>query len=164
MAYVVDTNVAVVANGLSEQADPVCVIACIDALENIQDNGMIILDENGLILQEYRHNLNPSGQPGAGDYFFKWIWNIQADERYCQLVRITPGLTDPDSFEEFPKDERLQTFDPNDRKFVAVALSSNRSPEILNAVDSDWAEHYQALSEAGIMLRFLCPQHVFPRR
>ena len=73
---VVDTNVPIVANGKSDQADPNCVIACIDALFEIHDQGMIILDDARLILQEYMRHLSLAGQPGAGDYFMKWVWSV----------------------------------------------------------------------------------------
>ena len=162
--FVVDTNVPVVANGRSEQADPDCVITCIDALTEIRERGIVILDVTLLILQEYMGNLSMSGQPGPGDLFMKWLWSVQADERHCKQVPITPSKTDPTSFDEFPQDVRLMAFDRSDRKFVAVALSSSSMPDVLNAVDSDWAEHFVALSEAGIKLKFLCPQHVYPRR
>jgi hypothetical protein len=94
----------------------------------------------------------------------KWIWSVQADDRHCRQVHITPLENDPGSYAEFPNDLRLFAFDRNDRKFAAVALSSGNTPFVLNAVDPDWAEHFVALSEAGIRLRFLCPQHVSPRR
>jgi hypothetical protein len=42
--FVVDTNVPIVANGRSEQADPDCVITCIDALTEIYQQGIIILE------------------------------------------------------------------------------------------------------------------------
>ncbi len=38
-AFVVDTNVPMVANGRSNQADPDCVIACILALTDIREGG-----------------------------------------------------------------------------------------------------------------------------
>jgi len=162
--YVVDTNVPVVANGRSEQANPDCVVACIDALAAVYQQGVVILDDMSLILHEYMDNLRLAGQPGAGDFFMKWIWSVQANELHCLQAHITPLEDDPADFLEFPKDARLATFDRSDRKFVAVALSSGHTPEILNAVDTDWAEHFIALGEAGLNVKFLCPQHVRPRR
>jgi len=162
--YVVDTNVPKVANGKSKQANPDCVIACIDALTEIHENGIVILDDSMLILDEYRRKLDMSGQPGLGDGFMRWIWEVQADETYCKQVHITPGEDDPTYFAEFPKDPRLIKFDRSDRKFVAVALSSGNVPDILNAVDSDWAKHFVALDEAGLNIKFLCPQHVCVRK
>jgi len=162
-AFVVDTNVPVVANGKSVQADPDCVIACIEALTGIRDHGVIILDDALLILGEYMRNLSMSGQPGVGDFFMKWVWAIQADPNHCQRVAITPISDDLNNFVEFPLDADLKDFDRSDRKFVAVALVSDSTPEILNAVDTDWANHFAALSRNGVKLKFLCPQHVCPK-
>lgn len=163
MSYVVvDTNVPVVASGRSEHAGPDCVVACINALAEVYQQGIVILDDTGLILHEYMTNLSMSGQPGAGDFFMKWIWSVQADERYCRLVHITLAPDVSENFAEFPIDARLVKFDPHDRKFVAVALISGYEPKILNAVDSDWANHFVALSENGLHISFLCPQHVCP--
>ena len=67
-----DTNVAVVANGKAQQADQHCILKCIDRLRHIRDE-CLLLDNRNLILDEYRKNLNPSGQPGPGDRFFSWL-------------------------------------------------------------------------------------------
>jgi hypothetical protein len=159
-AFVVDTNVPVVANGRSKQTDPDCVIACVGALTEVRDSGIIVLDDAMLILDEYRRRLNMSGQPGVGDLFMKWVWSVQAVVEHCRQVHITPRQNEPGNFEEFPDDPELARFDYSDRKFVAVARASGDDPVVLNAVDPDWAEHYEALSRHGIKIRFLCPQHV----
>jgi len=161
-AFVVDTNVPVVANGKSEQADPDCVIACIDRLGAIVANGIVVLDDTMQILHEYMSNLSMSGQPGAGDAFMKWVWSIQADEGRCERVCLRPRSLESDDFSEFPDDVDLGTFDRSDRKFVAVALASRKRPIVLNAVDSDWARSYRVLARYGIEVSFLCPQHVCP--
>ena len=162
IAFVVDTNVPVVANGRSEQADPNCVIACINALCDVRATGIIVLDDAMQILHEYMTNLSMSGQPGAGDLFMKWVWSIQADQERCEQVRLTPHHLDPNEFEVFPDDGDLAGFDRSDRKFVVAALTSRKKPVVLNAVDSDWAHHYAALTRNGVQIDFLCPQHVCP--
>jgi len=162
IAFVVDTNVPVVANGKSEQADPDCVIACINALCNVRATGVIVLDDAMQILHEYMTNLSLSGQPGAGDLFMKWVWSIQADRERCEQVRLAPHHLNPSEFEMFPDDADLASFDRSDRKFVAAALTSGKKPIVLNAVDSDWAHHYAALMRNGVQIEFLCPQHVYP--
>jgi len=58
----------------------------------------------------------------------------------------------------------LAGFDRSDRKFVAMALASGSTPDVLNAVDSDWADYFAALARNGVKLKFLCPQHVYPTR
>ena len=166
-AYVVDTNVAVVANAdanKSPQADPDCVLACITKLKTVYINGMVVLDNHGLILREYMSNLSMSGQPGAGDLFMKWVWNVQADVSHCQQVTITPQSTSPGDFAEFPQDPALANFDRSDRKFVAVALASKLRPEILNAVDTDWANYYEVLARHGVNIKFLCSQYCAPEK
>jgi len=157
-AFVVDTNVPIVANGKSHPG-PDCVIACLEMLSEIRSTGVIVLDDAMRILDEYRTNLSLGGQPGAGDAFMKWVWNVQADESRCERVVLTQrNENNPDDFVEFPDDPDLAAFDPRDRKFVAVALASRRRPTILNATDPDWAESYKALARNGISVRFLCPQ------
>jgi len=160
--FIVDTNVPIVANAHSAQADPACVLTCIRALLAIQAQSIVLLDEGMLILTEYMRNLCMSGQPGAGDFFMKWVWSVQADPRHCKRIPITPLPNDSTNFAEFPNDADLAHFDRSDRKFVAVALASNSAPEILNAVDSDWADFAAPLARYGLHLHFLCPQHVPP--
>lgn len=161
-AFVVDTNVPIVAN-VRSHADPSCVIACVDALLSVRSGGVIVLDDSMRILDEYMDHLSLSGEPGAGDAFMKWVWTVQADENQCERVSLTPlkenGSAD---FAEFPDDPDLATFDRSDRKFVATALASLNNPVILNAVDSDWAECHDALVRNGLSIRFLCPQHARP--
>jgi hypothetical protein len=156
-AVVMDTNVGVVANRKTPQADTECVSSCTNALVEIRERHHVLLDDRGLILDEYLRHLSPSGQPGPGDAFFKWLWDNQCNPEHCRQVAVTP-VSGRRGFEEFPEDPDLTTFDPSDRKFVAVALASGEQPEILNASDTDWWHHREALSRHGVEVRFLCPQ------
>jgi hypothetical protein len=151
-----DTNVAVVANGRTPQASADCASACIDALLHIREACRLLLDGEGLILEEYRRRLNPSGQPGLGDAFFKWLWNNQGNENHCRRFDITPD--DDRGFVEFPDDPELEQFDKSDRKFVAVALASGEDPTVLNASDTDWRDYVVALRRHGVEVTFLCPE------
>jgi hypothetical protein len=153
---VVDTNVAVVANGKTPQAGPDCVLTCITGLNNIVAEGQIFLDHGGLILEEYRRHLSPSGQPGPGDAFFKWLWNNQGNPRRCRWVVITPVAGS--GFAEFPEDPELAGFDASDRKFVAVVLASDQHPPINNASDTDWWHYREVLKRHGVEVLFLCPE------
>jgi hypothetical protein len=157
-AVVMDTNVAVVANGRAPQADNPCIETCITTLIDMRDHHRMLLDEQGLILDEYRRNLRPSGQPGPGDAFFKWLWDNQGHLDHCRQVSITPMKGGSRGFEEFPDDPDLAKFDLEDRKFAAVAIASGEQPPILNASDTDWWDHRAALSRHGIEIRFLCPE------
>ena len=153
---VLDTNVAVVSNGKTEQASWDCVDNCISAIRRVQESQILLLDDRGLILHEYMRNLNMSGQPGLGDAFFKFVWENQANERHCKQIAATPNAER--GFAEFPSDPRLSAFDWDDRKFVAVAIARGSSPKILNASDTDWRDHRQALERHGVAIEFICPE------
>lgn len=156
-AYVVDTNVAVVANGHAQQAGPKCVQSCISGLRCALD-GVIVLDEKMRILSEYMRKLNMKGQPGPGDFFMKCVFQRQMDSGKCERVVLSSRSSDPDDFDQFPQDQELASFDRSDRKFVAVALASQNAPEVLNAVDSDWWDFREALSRHSVRIKFLCPE------
>ena len=155
-AVVMDTNVAIVANGQAEQAGPQCQRNCISALRQMRQDNIILLDAGRLIIEEYRHNLNLSGQPGAGDAFFRWLWQNQANHRRCRTIEITPHSER--GFAEFPVDDALAGFDPSDRKFAAVALASGASSPVWNASDTDWWQHRDALKKHGVAVHFICPE------
>ena len=159
-AFVVDVNVAIVANGHSPQADDDCMLACINVLDTIYRNGRIVLDDGMRILSEYMRHLRMAGQPGPGDLFMKWVWENQAVRSRCERVALACRGNDPDDLEAFPADPDLRSFDRSDRKYVAVALVSKNRPQIINAVDTGWWRHRTPLSRHGIRLRFVCPQHM----
>lgn len=115
-----------------------------------------MLDNRRAILDEYERRLGRPGQTGVGDRFLKWVWTNHANEDRVRLVSITPSIDR--TFEEYPDDDpALSSFDPDDRKFVAVALASGTSPNIVNATDTDWWTPRHALQRHGINIRFLCP-------
>lgn len=157
MPVIVDTNVLVAANGQGScpQASPSCVIACGSRLISIQQNGKIILDLNWHILNEYKQNVSESGQPGVGDRFLKWVLLNWRNPGKCDLVKI--HQLPEGSFKEFPIEPGLESFDPADRKFVAVANIHSSSPPILVAMDDGWQKHESALKTSGITVEFLCP-------
>lgn len=150
----VDTNVAIVANGNSEQAEDALVEKCIDAIVGLTTAGRLVLDDEGRIFEEYRGNLSMSGQPGTGDAFIKWVHDHQWSEEKCERRTITCLDEDEQIFEEFPEDEGLKEFDRSDRKFVAVANAGEKRP-ILQAVDFKWWGWKDALAAAGIEVVFL---------
>lgn len=133
MKVIVDTNVAVVANGRgrSPQASPSCVLRCVGRLRDLQLHHTLVLDDGWRILREYLRELSPAGQPGVGDAFLKWVLTNQANPARCEQVRIIPRDAAQPGGElcEFPDDPALAGFDPSDRKFVAVALAHRPSPD-----------------------------------
>lgn len=156
-AVVVDTNVPVVANGAASHATPDCVLRCVDRLEIVVKKEKVLLDDGMHILHEYMNNLSMSGQPGFGDMFMKWVWTNQANPKRCKIIPISP-LNEKPYFREFPNDDDLDGFDRSDRKFVAVAKSSDLEPPIINASDTDWWHYLEPLQRNGIQIEFICPE------
>ncbi len=157
--FVVDTNVAVVANGRNTHASEACQLRCITKLQEVVNASQIVIDDKGHILNEYHNRLNFNGQPGVGDFFYKHIFNNQGVLKKVRLVTITPMNS---SYKEFPSAAALNKFDNDDRKFVAAALQSNPASVILNAVDTDWAKFHNQLASHGVKIDYLCPCHVTP--
>ena len=156
LPVVVDTNVPIVSNGHTPQASLECRRTCISMLNQIKESNRVVLDDRGLIMAEYRKKLSFAGQPGLGDAFFKWVHENQANLERCLKVRVV--LDEARGFREFPDDPALDGFDPDDRKFVAVALASGLSPTIYDATDPGWWDHRVALQQAGVNVYFLCPE------
>ena len=153
MAFVVDTNVAVVANGRRTHADLQCQAFCVEKLKSVVADEVVAIDDEGAILQEYKSRLNFSGRPSVGDMFFKHVFNYQYRSDRVRRIAITPSADERRGFQELPEN----SLDRSDRKFLAVAFVA--SAVILNATDSDWVEQ-NALTEAlGVEVVQLCPQY-----
>jgi hypothetical protein len=154
-AVVVDTNVGIVANEGHAPAGLRCVNACIDALLDAR-NRLVVIDDEYRIIQEYQRHMSFSGQPRAGDAFFKWLWDNHCNDNHCRRVPLSPLEGADRAFDEFPDDPALAGFDRSDQKFVAVALASGLQPEVLNASDTDWWHARAALAAHGLRIVFLC--------
>lgn len=158
-AVVVDTNVAVTANGDAEHASVACQQQCVDCLVQVTAGQFrLVLDQGFAIFNEYQHKLSFAGQPGVGDMFMKWVHDNQFNEDRCERVPLTASRSR--GFKEFPDDPDLRGFDSDDRKFVAVALASRHKPQILNAVDSGWWDFEAVLRRHGLKVVLLCADQV----
>ena len=152
--FVVDTNVAIVANGRGDiHADEACQLACVQQLSSLVARETVAIDDRNLILYEYMKHLNLSGRPDVGDVFFKHVFDHRNGNR-VRRIRVTPTGDDRRGFEELPQN----TFDRSDRKFLAVAVAAGAV--VLNATDSDWGEQQALMDELGVEVDELCPQHV----
>ena len=159
-AHVVDTNVLCVAEDKSDDWPTECGLECIRFLAELRKGGRLVLDDAQRILKEYGKALDAvgNGQPGVGRLFLHWAYRNWANEERCEIVPLTPLPLDPGDFEEFPQDPALADFHTDDRKFVAVALASERNPDVVEATDSDWWDAREALLNNGVRVRFLCPE------
>ena len=157
MIFVVDTNVAMGANGRETHADARCQLACVERLKSLAAGEVVAIDDRGLILDEYRGRLNFSGMPGVGDVFLKHVFNNQYRDDRVQRVAVTPSEDDRRGFEELPEN----AFDRSDRKFLAVAVVGEAV--VLNATDSDWHEHAALMDRLRVEVTQLCPQYAAKR-
>jgi hypothetical protein len=159
-AYVVDENVPIVANDSNRpqpkapQADVACRLACVLALKRVVKSGILVIDSAGEVLDNYRRHLQHRGQPGVGDAFFRHVFNNQFNPKHVHRISIARSAEG--GYEDFPADEVLRAFDPSDRIFVTLALVAPEDPRILNAVDSDYAEHKSRLEAIGVRVQELC--------
>jgi len=156
MPAVIDTNVLIVANGRETHASVNCQIKCIETIQALKKNSglnPIAIDDKGLILEEYSSYMNFHGQPGAGDFFYKFIHDQMYTDCSVITVQINQSIDPERGFEELPNNR----LDSSDRKFLAVAVASKA--EIFNATDSDWHENVDTLDALGIRLNQLCPEH-----
>lgn len=157
--FVVDTNVAIAANGRNTHADDECQLACVENLESIMRDGIIAIDRDGLIFEEYINRLSLGegfDNKGVGNMFLVHVFNNQYKNDYVRMFDVMPSIDDPDDlkgFEELPENQ----LDRSDRKFLAVAVVAEGV--ILNALDGDWNEQQALTDRLGVEVRQLCPQH-----
>ena len=160
--WIIDTNVPVNANrATSSEAIPeaqlACVMACVELIDRVVNDGGLVIDAGDEIFDEYRQNLALKGQPGVGDKFMKSVhdyrWNLPEVDR-------VPITKNGDSYDEFPVHTDLVKFDRSDRKFVAVAQAHPNNPPIAQATDSKWWGWKEALNHVGISVHFLCADFV----
>jgi hypothetical protein len=164
MLRVIDTNVAVAANGRdAEHVSKDCQAKCARRLSWLRESGVIVLDDGWRIIGEYLRHLRSTGQPGPGDEFLRWVLRNQANPARCRTATISPRGDDAEDYEEFPDDAGLTAFDPSDRKFVAVSVACypDEAP-ICVASDRGWWRHREALARHGVVVEFLCPDSAPP--
>lgn len=158
MTVVVDTNVAVVANGRSQQASANCIHTCIEILEQIMFGEMkLVLDDNWRILDEYMRNLR-TNDADIGYRFLRWL--LTNKDKSCDFVTITPIDGSLNAFDEYPTDTALIDFDSDDRKFIAVVIAHSGKPTILQAVDAKWWNYRDALQQNGVTIEFICEEDI----
>lgn len=150
--FIIDTNVAVVANMQNEHVVSSCIDACISLIASIPGNHRIVIDESDQVRTEYAGALAMGKPFQLGAQFLVHVLRHQFDSKH--VLRLALDQLEDGSFADFPTSPGLATFDPSDRKFVALAVRSG--VPVTNAVDSDWADSAQDLEAAGVVVNFLC--------
>lgn len=157
MKAVIDTNVLLVANGQHDDASPGCVVECVQRLQAMQREGIVVVDDGYRILGEYQNKTCINPAKGVGDIFLKWLLRNSSSPRVEQvsLVEIADS-----SFAEFPDPALELLFDASDRKFPAVANVHPGKPPIWQAVDCKWLNWWATLKAKGVEVEFLCPDDI----
>jgi hypothetical protein len=158
MTVVVDTNVILTANRQHAGVSETCIVSCAQRLQAIMTGGRVVIDDEYRILKEYQNRTTPHVGKRAGDAFVKWLLRNNANPARCDRVKLLEHQER--GFESFPEDDRLETFDPADRKFVAVACAHADHPPIAQATDSKWIDWAPALRHHGVNVEFLCAKDI----
>lgn len=153
---VVDTNVAVVANGRDTHASPKCRLKCVELLSSLREHGRAVIDSDGSIIAEYAKRLHPEGQPGVGDMFFRHVLGNQANAAAVLSVDVK-GDRATALIQAFVKGT-LRKFDADDRVF-ALASAVSRAP-VATATDTDWPMHHAGLHACGASIVYVCGRGV----
>lgn len=163
-AIIVDTNVIVIANDTDgKRAD--CRDRCQDRLEQIISHGeTVVVDDRWRILGEYEDNANPNSRKGIGDLFVKRLLQNLGNPEICTMLPITSSAENGTDFEEFPDNNTLSGFDPDDRKFIAVAVAYEnvyrQKAVLLQAADSQWYGLREAFVNNGLEVEFICEVYI----
>lgn len=158
MRVVIDCNVLIAANRREPTVRLSCAATCAKQLLVTADKDLLLEDTTNLIWEEYKRYCNFSGQPGPGDFFFRWFvrnrWTPQ------RVQRIDIGANDDEVEARVP--EILQDFDRADRKWI-VTYIHGAGDALYNALDSDWSESAEAISDAGVNVVELCQKDLRQR-
>jgi hypothetical protein len=153
---VVDTNVAVIANGRDTNASIECRLRSVIALEHLVQSGCVVIDDAGSILNEYEGRLYPEGQPGVGDRFYRHVLDNRGNVRRVRMVDT--ALARADALRRAFERGTLAAFDRSDRVFALCAVVG-RVP-VATAMDSDWAQHEAGLTACGVRIEYVCGREV----
>lgn len=154
MRAVIDTNVLLVANGQHTDVSLECVTNCVQHLQDMEKDGVTVIDDGYQILLEYQRKTSPNQPKGVGDVFLKWLLRQSGNQKRVEQVSLTKLAED--EFAEFPDAVLQQDVDASDRKFVAVAHAHPDKPPVWQAADCKWLDWWSALQDKGVRVEFLC--------
>ncbi len=160
---IVDTNALLVASERHDEASDQCQQNCAQFLQRVRRNVYcVVLDANGDALNEYVRyaRSRQSGDVDALSLFLRHLsrnWSHPGRVRVVQLHMVENGNND---YIGWPLDEELANFDPNDRKWLMIALvfqqETDQIAPITYAIERDWDDYRDALTRHGVALDHLC--------
>ncbi len=157
---VVDTNVWVMANRVTsiDKETPKEVAECIKAcyswlLKFFEGDDRLVVDLKHQVLTEYRNNIEDGG---IADNLLN-----QLESQPLKRLAYKQIEFDEDGYAILPVPITFD--DPDDRKFVALAMTFNPYATIYNATDTDWAKEVDRLTQQGFTIYELCPDYIQSR-
>lgn len=154
LKVVIDTNVLLVANQQHADISSDCIASCIEHLQKVQSDGVVVIDDSFIILNEYQNKTSISPPRGVGDVFLKWLLRNMGNPARVEMVSVS--LSDIDIYAEFPDQALQHEFDPPDRIFPTVANVHAEKPTIWQAADCKWIDWWPKLAKHDIKVKFLC--------
>lgn len=161
---IIDTNVICEAGKTNYETYDALAVRCAEKCTDFifkfinSPASRLALDTNWEIVKEYQRNISGSGQPTLADSFMRWLYTYLAKIPMEDLVNIQKQ--NEDSYGMFPADDRLASFDPPDRKFVALANAHPSHPPIVQGTDCKWWGFKDIFKEYGIEIHFLCEDYI----
>lgn len=149
---IIDTNVAVIANGQNNDVVQSCYNACVRFIITAKASRVIVIDDGDEVRSEYAKAIADRRPHELGAHFLFHILNHQYDPAKVRRVALTKDGNG--NFIDFPNVPELSTFNHSDRKFAA--LSKNTGIEVTHAADSDWCDFLTPLQANGINITHLC--------
>lgn len=166
LANIIDANIPLTAADRN-QASEVCVDTCSRLLQSIfAGEIVVVVDDDGHALAEYRNIGKPRRREDIAERFLVYVYDYQYNSDRFQRVNLRRDkrgsfVDYPDPNDEWTSQEpRCERFDPDDKKWVALALrfkkDTGRDAPIVNAADKCWLAFETQLESAGVKLEILC--------
>ena len=157
-SIVIDTNVwaaagkSIVDVETIEEAD--CIESCTDWIQRfLKSNSKVLVDAAGKVIDEYQRYIGQGRFPES-----------KLSQLYSELwgkIEFKDIQFDDSGYAVLPQNIRFH--DREDRKFVALALTTDPYAPIYNSMDTDWEKEKDQLAECGLTIIELCPNYIQAR-
>ncbi len=164
---IIDTNVPLTAAGMNTEASERCEVNCGEVISKIMKGEIVVvLDDDERAISEYRNNMYPDPKgTRAGQFLMYLLLNLRRPSR---VRTVSIDVDEQGNHRDYPDSAdtwttevpRCQRFDPDDKKWVALALrfkkETDQDAPIVNAADRCWLAFESHLEAAGVKLECLC--------
>ena len=164
---IVDTNVPLTAAGSNKEASERCEVNCGEIISQIiRGDIIVVVDQDEKAISEYRNNMYPDPKgTRAGQFLMYLLLNRRIPSR---VRTVSINVDEQGEYSDYPDNSdtwttnvnRCERFDPDDKKWVALALRFKRDTgedaPIVNAADRCWLAFEPQLETAGVKLECLC--------